>query len=138
MVKIGVRELRQHASRHLERGKAGVSLEVTERGRLIAVLVAPGEPRSARDGLVPAVSPAPASHPFALPRPLPERAGLPKPTSQATVVEVVRVCHRMDAGRDPAAIQLATALTVEETLVAHDDRLLEAARAQGLPSITPA
>lgn len=68
MDKIGVRELRQHASRHLERGKAGVGLEVTERGRLIAVLAAPGEPRSARDRLVPAGSPAPASQPFPLPR----------------------------------------------------------------------
>ena len=68
MDKVGVRELRQHASPHLERGKAGVSLEVTERGRSIAVLMPSGEPRLARDRLVRAGSPAPTSQPFPLPR----------------------------------------------------------------------
>jgi prevent-host-death family protein len=38
MDRIGVRELRQNASRYLERVKRGESIEVTERGVPIAVL----------------------------------------------------------------------------------------------------
>ena len=36
---IGVRELRQHASRYLQRVAAGESIEVTDRGRPVARLV---------------------------------------------------------------------------------------------------
>lgn len=36
---IGVRELRQHASRYLERVRRGESIEVTDRGRPVARLV---------------------------------------------------------------------------------------------------
>lgn len=39
MDRIGVRELRQHASRYLERVVHGESLEVTDRGRPVARLV---------------------------------------------------------------------------------------------------
>ena len=39
MQQIGVRELRQHASRWLARVAAGESFEVTERGRPVALLV---------------------------------------------------------------------------------------------------
>lgn len=39
MDRIGVRELRQHASRHLARVAAGESLEITDRGRPVARLV---------------------------------------------------------------------------------------------------
>lgn len=39
MERIGVRELRQHASRYLERVVRGESLEVTDRGRPVARLV---------------------------------------------------------------------------------------------------
>jgi prevent-host-death family protein len=39
MDRIGVRELRQHASRHLARVANGESLEVTDRGRPVARLV---------------------------------------------------------------------------------------------------
>jgi prevent-host-death family protein len=39
MEKIGVRELRQHASRYLERVRRGETLEVTDRGRPVARLV---------------------------------------------------------------------------------------------------
>lgn len=47
MRQIGVRELRQHASRWLARVAAGESFEVTDRGRLVALLVPP----PAREGL---------------------------------------------------------------------------------------
>jgi prevent-host-death family protein len=39
MERIGVRELRQHASRYLARVATGESIEVTDRGRPVALLV---------------------------------------------------------------------------------------------------
>jgi prevent-host-death family protein len=39
MERIGVRELRQHASRYLARVARGERIEVTDRGRLVAMLV---------------------------------------------------------------------------------------------------
>ncbi len=39
MERIGVRELRQHASRYLARVVTGETIEVTDRGRPIALLV---------------------------------------------------------------------------------------------------
>jgi prevent-host-death family protein len=44
MERIGVRELRQHASRYLARVRAGETIEVTDRGRPVARLVPIGEP----------------------------------------------------------------------------------------------
>ncbi|MHB1526851.1 MAG: type II toxin-antitoxin system VapC family toxin [Candidatus Dormibacteria bacterium] len=99
---------------------------------------------------------------------------LPKLTSQLSVIEVVRVCRRLDTSHEPAArsllagldlmpvssavvdlatrvgtsslrsldaIQLATALLVRDglaALVAYDHRLVEAAKAEQLPVMTPA
>jgi len=67
MTRIGVRELRQHASRFLEQVKAGETVQVTERGRLVAVLVPPDPATSARDRLVAAGSLVPAATPLRLP-----------------------------------------------------------------------
>ncbi len=39
MVSIGIRELRQHASRYVRMAKAGHRIPVTERGKLVAYLV---------------------------------------------------------------------------------------------------
>jgi prevent-host-death family protein len=50
--RIGVRELRQHASHYLAKVKAGETVEVTERGQLVALLVPPGPARDARDRLI--------------------------------------------------------------------------------------
>jgi prevent-host-death family protein len=47
MIQVGVRELRQQASRWLERVAAGESFEVTDRGRPVALLV----PIPAEEGL---------------------------------------------------------------------------------------
>ena len=45
MLRIGVRELRQHASRYLALVARGEHVEVTDRGRPVAMLVpVPGEP----------------------------------------------------------------------------------------------
>jgi len=52
MERIGIRELRQHASRYLDRVKAGESVEVTERGELVALLVPPGPATTARERLI--------------------------------------------------------------------------------------
>lgn len=43
MERIGVRELRQQASRWLSRVAAGETIEVTDRGRLVAILAPPRE-----------------------------------------------------------------------------------------------
>ncbi|HEU0127027.1 MAG TPA: type II toxin-antitoxin system prevent-host-death family antitoxin [Pseudonocardiaceae bacterium] len=84
MERIGVRELRQHASRYLDRVKAGESIEVTERGMLIAVLVPAARDetreRLVRDGrLIPARGP----------RVLPEPVEVPE-TSTAAVLDELR------------------------------------------------
>lgn len=42
MERIGVRELRQHASRYLARVASGETLEVADRGRPVALLVPVG------------------------------------------------------------------------------------------------
>lgn len=52
MERIGVRELRQNASRYLDRVKAGETVEVTERGQLVALLVPPDPSRGARERLI--------------------------------------------------------------------------------------
>jgi prevent-host-death family protein len=68
MTRIGVRELRQHASRYLERVKAGEVVEVTERGELVALLVPPTPATAARDRLIAAGRLAPATGEFVLPQ----------------------------------------------------------------------
>jgi prevent-host-death family protein len=44
MVSIGIRELRQHASRYVRMAKEGRRVAVTERGMLVAYLVPADEP----------------------------------------------------------------------------------------------
>ena len=52
MTRIGVRELRQNASRYLALVKAGETVEVTERGELVAVLSPPSPAVTARERLI--------------------------------------------------------------------------------------
>ena len=68
MERIGVRELRQHASRYLDRVKAGETVEVTERGELVALLVPPHPALNARERLVATGKLSPGSGPLVLPR----------------------------------------------------------------------
>jgi prevent-host-death family protein len=68
MERIGVRELRQHASRYLDRVKAGETVEVTERGQLVALLVPPGPARDARERLITSGRQIPRSGVLRLPR----------------------------------------------------------------------
>jgi prevent-host-death family protein len=67
MTRIGVRELRQHASRYLERVKAGEVVEVTERGKLVALLVPPTPAVAERDLLIASGRLIPAKSAFRLP-----------------------------------------------------------------------
>jgi prevent-host-death family protein len=48
MVSIGIRELRQHASRYVRMAREGRRVAVTDRGTLVAYLVPADEPTSAR------------------------------------------------------------------------------------------
>lgn len=77
MERIGVRELRQHATRHLARVKAGETVEVTERGRLIALLVPPDPSMTARERLIASGQLVPAARPFQLPEPTAPPSGAP-------------------------------------------------------------
>lgn len=77
MLKIGVRELRQHASRYLDRVKAGETVEVTERGRLIALLQPVTGTGAARERLIAGGRLVPAAAPFQVPRPVKARPGTP-------------------------------------------------------------
>lgn len=67
MERIGVRELRQNASKYLAQVKAGETVEVTERGELIALLVPPEPARTARDRMVASGRLLPAAGPLRLP-----------------------------------------------------------------------
>lgn len=91
MERIGVRELRQNASRYLALVKAGETVEVTERGKLVALLVSPGRSQTNRDRLVAAGRLIPAPSPtgrLRLLRPVLPAAG--EPTNQ----------ELLDAGRE--------------------------------------
>lgn len=63
MHRIGVRELRQNASRYLTLVKGGETVEVTERGKLVALLTPAHPSRPARDRLVAAGKVVPAQAP---------------------------------------------------------------------------
>jgi prevent-host-death family protein len=59
---IGIRELRQHASRYLARVEGGEELGVTNKGRLVARLIPPREAERSREALVEAGVLVPARH----------------------------------------------------------------------------
>ena len=67
MERIGVRELRQHASRYLDQVKRGETVEVTERGQLVALLVPPAPSAAERDRLISQGQLLPAHRAFAVP-----------------------------------------------------------------------
>jgi prevent-host-death family protein len=91
MDRIGVRELRQHASRWLRRVSAGESFEVTDRGRPVALLV----PVPAGEGLEALLGSgqarAGAGRITDLGPPIPLRPGAPRPSE---VLERLRADER--------------------------------------------
>lgn len=70
MLRIGVRELRQNASKYLARVKAGETVEVTERGSLVALLTPPRPGDSARERLIAEGKLIPATGSLNLPEPV--------------------------------------------------------------------
>jgi prevent-host-death family protein len=86
--RIGVRELRQHASRYLQRVKAGETVEVTERGELVALLVPPSPAISSRERLIADGRLVPASHPLRLPARVAAAPGAP---DSATALDDLRM-----------------------------------------------
>lgn len=90
MDRIGVRELRQNASRYLDRVKAGESIEVTEHGRPIAVLGPVVEDRW--EALIASGAVSPAVRDWReLPPPLPARSG---ERSASELLEAMRADER--------------------------------------------
>ena len=77
MTRIGVRELRQNASRYLALVKAGETVEVTERGELVAVLSPPSPAVTARERLIAEGRLIPAAAPRFLPEPVAPFPGAP-------------------------------------------------------------
>jgi prevent-host-death family protein len=80
MKQIGIRELRQHASRYVAMVKSGQTVAVTSRGELVAVMQPPGKARSERDRLIAEGLLLPASQPtgrLRSPQPVPSRPGDP-------------------------------------------------------------
>jgi prevent-host-death family protein len=77
MIRIGVRELRQNASRYLDRVKAGETVEVTERGLLIALLTPASPATTARERLIREGKIIPATRPWYLPEPVDPLPGRP-------------------------------------------------------------
>ena len=50
--RIGIRELRQHASVYVDMAEQGYTVDITNRGRLVAQLIPAGEPASVLKSLV--------------------------------------------------------------------------------------
>ena len=65
MEQIGIRELRQHASKWLNKVRAGASIQITDRGRVVARLVPISSADPDRDALAAAglLTPAQAPRP---------------------------------------------------------------------------
>lgn len=61
--RIGIRELRQEASRYVELAEKGYTVDITNRGRLVAQLVPVREPDSALERLIAAGIIEPAEEP---------------------------------------------------------------------------
>jgi prevent-host-death family protein len=82
MASVGVRELRQRASELLRRVEAGETIEVTDRGRAVALLT-PLPDGGALERLRAAGEVTPATESFTdLPKPLPLAAGEEPPSAR--------------------------------------------------------
>lgn len=78
MDRIGIRELRQHASRYVALAQSGRTIAVTSRGNLVATLQPPGTARSERERLISQGLLIPAAQPtgrLRAPQPIPSKPG---------------------------------------------------------------
>ncbi|HEV7804454.1 MAG TPA: type II toxin-antitoxin system prevent-host-death family antitoxin [Solirubrobacteraceae bacterium] len=80
MRSIGIRELRQQASKHLRDVERGETIEVTDRGRPVALLVPVPRTGTAERLIASGRMTAPEHDLFALGEPLEPRAGGPLPS----------------------------------------------------------
>lgn len=91
MDRIGVRELRQHASRYLAQVQQGESVQITDRGTLVAMLVPPSADQSRRERLIAAGWLIPAASSFTghrrTPQPVPP---LPDAPSNQELLDIER------------------------------------------------
>jgi len=78
---VGIRELQQHASQVIARVKAGETVEVTERGHLVAVLSPPSAEARHREELIAAGVLSPGKGGLAGWKPLPARTDI-RPLSE--------------------------------------------------------
>jgi prevent-host-death family protein len=85
---IGIRELRQHASRYVAMAKSGRRIPVTDRGELVAYLVPAEEPRSVYQQMVAAGQVRPANGD--LRTYLRENPPLPAESGERTLSEVLQ------------------------------------------------
>jgi prevent-host-death family protein len=84
--RIGIRELRQHASLYVDLVEKGYTVDITNRGRLVAHLVPASEPESPLERLIAAGIIEPAEDPGDL---LDVEPGPPVPPGQPTASEVL-------------------------------------------------
>jgi prevent-host-death family protein len=84
--RIGIRELRQHASLYVDLAEKGYTVDITNRGRLVAHLVPASEPESPLERLIAAGIIDPAEDPGDL---LDVEPGPPVPPGQPTASEIL-------------------------------------------------
>jgi len=85
--RIGIRELRQHASVYVDLVEKGQIVDITNRGRLVARLVPAGEPESALERLIAEGVLRPAQEPGNL---LNIEPGPPVPPGHPTISEILQ------------------------------------------------
>ncbi len=83
--RIGVRELRQHASVYVDLAEKGHTVEITNRGRLVAQLVPAKEPENPLERLIAAGIVEPAEDPGSV---LDIEPGPPRPPGEPTLTEI--------------------------------------------------
>jgi prevent-host-death family protein len=85
--RIGIRELRQHASVYVDLAEKGQTVDITNRGRLVARLVPAGEPESPLERLFAAGVLRPAAEPGGL---LDIEPAPPVPPGRPTASEILQ------------------------------------------------
>jgi prevent-host-death family protein len=85
--RIGIRELRQHASVYVDLAEKGYTVDITNRGRLVARLVPAEEAESPLERLIAAGVLRPAEEPGNL---LDIEPGPPVPPGQPTISEILQ------------------------------------------------
>jgi prevent-host-death family protein len=85
--RIGIRELRQHASVYVDLAEKGFTVDITNRGRLVARLVPAEEAESPLERLIAAGVLRPAEEPGNL---LNIEPGPPVPPGQPTISEILQ------------------------------------------------